>query len=104
MYQTLPESRVDVVWGLPRCVWARESTAPAQGNQSLSSSSMADKPLHRKKQEPYKEHGDRLQGSFSPKSGETGESRPSQLRSPSLEHRLQSSSARRTFKVTLMNG
>ena len=24
------------VWGLPRCVWARESTAPAQGNQSLS--------------------------------------------------------------------
>ena len=27
---------VDVVWGLPRCVWARESTAPAQGNQSLS--------------------------------------------------------------------
>ena len=27
--------RVDVVWGLPRCVWARESTAPAQGNQSL---------------------------------------------------------------------
>ena len=23
---------VDVVWGLPRCVWARESTAPAQGN------------------------------------------------------------------------
>ena len=22
---------VDVVWGLPRCVWARESTAPAQG-------------------------------------------------------------------------
>ena len=24
---------VDVVWGLPRCVWARESTAPAQGNQ-----------------------------------------------------------------------
>ena len=30
-----------------------------------SSSSMADKPLHRKKQEPYTEHGDRLQGSFS---------------------------------------
>ena len=27
---------VDVGWGLPRCVWARESTAPAQGNQSLS--------------------------------------------------------------------
>ena len=27
---------VDVVWGLPRCVWARESTAPAQGNQSLT--------------------------------------------------------------------
>ena len=27
---------VDVVWGPPRCVWARESTAPAQGNQSLS--------------------------------------------------------------------
>ena len=27
---------MDVVWGLPRCVWARESTAPAQGNQSLS--------------------------------------------------------------------
>ena len=26
-----------MVWGLPRCVWARESTAPAQGNQSLSS-------------------------------------------------------------------
>ena len=26
---------MDVVWGLPRCVWARESTAPAQGNQSL---------------------------------------------------------------------
>ena len=25
-----------MVWGLPRCVWARESTAPAQGNQSLS--------------------------------------------------------------------
>ena len=24
------------IWGLPRCVWARESTAPAQGNQSLS--------------------------------------------------------------------
>ena len=24
-------SSVDVVWGLPRCVWARESTAPAQG-------------------------------------------------------------------------
>ena len=23
-----------MVWGLPRCVWARESTAPAQGNQS----------------------------------------------------------------------
>ena len=23
-------------WGRPRCVWARESTAPAQGNQSLS--------------------------------------------------------------------
>ena len=32
----LPRSNVDVVWGLPRCVWARESTAPAQGNQSLS--------------------------------------------------------------------
>ena len=33
-----PSSRVfsNVVWGLPRCVWARESTAPAQGNQSLS--------------------------------------------------------------------
>ena len=28
---------MDVVWGLPRCVWARESTAPAQGNQSLPS-------------------------------------------------------------------
>ena len=27
---------MDVVWGPPRCVWARESTAPAQGNQSLS--------------------------------------------------------------------
>ena len=27
---------MDAVWGLPRCVWARESTAPAQGNQSLS--------------------------------------------------------------------
>ena len=27
---------VDVVWDPPRCVWARESTAPAQGNQSLS--------------------------------------------------------------------
>ena len=26
-----------MVWGLPRCVWARESTAPAQGNQSLPS-------------------------------------------------------------------
>ena len=26
---------LDVVWGPPRCVWARESTAPAQGNQSL---------------------------------------------------------------------
>ena len=26
----------DVVWGLPRCVWARESTAPVQGNRSLS--------------------------------------------------------------------
>ena len=25
-----------MVWGLPRCVWARESTAPAQGNQCLS--------------------------------------------------------------------
>ena len=25
-----------MVWGLPRCVWARESTAPAQVNQSLS--------------------------------------------------------------------
>ena len=25
-----------MVWGLPRCVWARESTAPAQGIQSLS--------------------------------------------------------------------
>ena len=25
----------ELVWGLPRCVWARESTAPAQGNQSL---------------------------------------------------------------------
>ena len=25
-----------MVWGLPRCVWARESTAPAQGNQFLS--------------------------------------------------------------------
>ena len=25
-----------MVWGPPRCVWARESTAPAQGNQSLS--------------------------------------------------------------------
>ena len=25
-----------MVWGLPRCDWARESTAPAQGNQSLS--------------------------------------------------------------------
>ena len=25
-----------MVWGLPRCVCARESTAPAQGNQSLS--------------------------------------------------------------------
>ena len=25
-----------MVWGLPRCVWARESTAPAQGNQVLS--------------------------------------------------------------------
>ena len=32
----VPSKRVDVVWGLPRCVWARESTAPAQGNQSLS--------------------------------------------------------------------
>ena len=31
-----PGPCVDVVWGLPRCVWARESTAPAQGNQSLS--------------------------------------------------------------------
>ena len=29
------QGHVDVVWGLPRCVWARESTAPAQGNQSL---------------------------------------------------------------------
>ena len=28
--------RVDVLWGLPRCVWARESTAPAQGYQSVS--------------------------------------------------------------------
>ena len=28
-------------WGLPRCVWARESTAPAQGNQSLTSSASA---------------------------------------------------------------
>ena len=27
---------MDVVWGLPRCVWARESTALAQGNQPLS--------------------------------------------------------------------
>ena len=25
-----------MVWGLPRCVWARESTVPAQGNQSVS--------------------------------------------------------------------
>ena len=24
-----------MVWGLPRCVWARESTAPAQGNQPV---------------------------------------------------------------------
>ena len=31
---------MDVVWGLPRCVWARESTAPAQGNQSLSRESL----------------------------------------------------------------
>ena len=31
-----PLWHVDVVWGLPRCVWARQSTAPAQGNQSLS--------------------------------------------------------------------
>ena len=36
--------RVDVVWGLPRCVWARESTAPAQGNQSLSLSGGGGKP------------------------------------------------------------
>ena len=27
---------MDVVWGPPRCFWARESTAPAQGNQALS--------------------------------------------------------------------
>ena len=26
---------VDVIWGPPRCVWARESTAPAQGNLTV---------------------------------------------------------------------
>ena len=36
LWKILTESRVDVVWGRPRCVWARESTAPAQGNQSLT--------------------------------------------------------------------
>ena len=35
---------VDVVWGLPRCVWARESTAPAQGNQSLQTEEEAGHP------------------------------------------------------------
>ena len=37
-----------VVWGLPRCVWARESTAPAQGNQSLSRELRAYSPGHSK--------------------------------------------------------
>ena len=31
----LPAGHVDVVWGPPRCVRARETTAPAQGNQRL---------------------------------------------------------------------
>ena len=35
-----------MVWGLPRCVWARESTAPAQGNQSLRPRSGAAAALH----------------------------------------------------------
>ena len=31
-----------MVWGLPRCVWAMESTAPAQGNQCLAFKILAE--------------------------------------------------------------
>ena len=38
---------VDVVWGLPRCVWARESTAPAQGKIHVVPPSALDEALAR---------------------------------------------------------